>query len=309
MLSKCRVNVFAILVFLILPPSPSTWAKSQNNPKKSPSKHPTEEVKNTIQKKDTTSIDFPAELLNRSLIERNPDFYIAPEVVLEKFRKNEVILVDVRGKDDFNKFRIPGAISIPAFGIKNNPLLKSKNLILTNEGYCYTHLERECKSLKEAGFTVLILDGGLNAWRRIGGPIEGEVFPQDELNKVPPQAFFEEKNYKHWIVINISQSSAQDLIPGVVSIPSSKDSKSFLSAINKVVRENKNDQFSSILIATQNGDGYDQIETLIRHIQFGNIFFLKGGIEGYEDFLKDQILVWKHGKTGTIKTNRCARCP
>lgn len=309
MLLKCRVNVFAILVFLILPPAPSTWAQSQNNTKKSPSKHPTEEVKNTIQKKDTTAIDFPAELLNRSLIERNPDFYIAPEVVLERFRKNEVVLVDLRGKDDFNRFRIPGSINSPAFAIKKKPLLESKPLVLANEGYSYIHVERECKILRGAGFTVSILDGGLNAWRRIGGPIEGEVFPQDELNKIPPQAFFEEKNYKHWIVIDISQSNAHDLIPGVVSIPYSKDSESFVSEINKVMRENKNDPFCSILVASKKGDSYDEIEILLRNMEPKNIFFLIGGIEGYEDFLKKQVLVWRQGKSGKIRTNRCARCP
>jgi hypothetical protein len=84
--------------------------------------------------------------------------------------------------------------AVPLFTIKTKGFLKSTPFVLINEGYYYGQLEQECKRLRDPGFTaVWILNGGLNAWRQKGAPLNGDIFAQKELNRMPPQVFFEEK--------------------------------------------------------------------------------------------------------------------
>ena len=113
------------------------------------------------------STEIPPELLAGKLRKRNPAFAISVESVLRKLKgKQEIILIDVRKRDEFEKFRIPGSINIPLFAIRTKAFLKSKSLVLVNEGYNYTQLERECAYLRKSGFRVWLLNGGLYYWRQ-----------------------------------------------------------------------------------------------------------------------------------------------
>jgi rhodanese-related sulfurtransferase len=78
-------------------------------------------------------------LLTGKFKKRNPAFATSVESVLRKLKGNEeMILVDVRKQDEFERFRITGSISIPLFAIKTKAFLKSIFLVLVNEGYDYT---------------------------------------------------------------------------------------------------------------------------------------------------------------------------
>jgi len=66
------------------------------------------------------SLPFP--LLAGTLKKRNPAFVIPIESILQKLKENQdIILIDVRKKDEFEKFSIPGSINIPLFAVKTAP--------------------------------------------------------------------------------------------------------------------------------------------------------------------------------------------
>jgi rhodanese-related sulfurtransferase len=98
--------------------------------------------------------------------------------------RQDITLVDVRDAGEFEKFRIPGSINIPLFAIKTKTFLKSKPLVLINNGQNYKQLTDECTVLSKAGFIVSMLDGGLYQWKRKNGRLEGDVFAQKELNYI-----------------------------------------------------------------------------------------------------------------------------
>ena len=106
--------------------------------------------------------DIPLELLARKWKKRNPANLISPGSVLRKLKeKRELVLVDVRDAKDFNSCRIRGSINIPAFALSKKTFLKSKSLVLVNEGFRYSKLEQACQRLKDSGFhNVSILIGG-----------------------------------------------------------------------------------------------------------------------------------------------------
>ena len=93
-------------------------------------------------------------------------FTLGP-VELKEIMKNEnVQIIDVRKREDYDKGHLPYAISIPANEIHSNLSKLSRDNI--NVVYCYS---QQCHAgaksaliLAENGFPVMELDGGFNAW-------------------------------------------------------------------------------------------------------------------------------------------------
>ena len=265
------------------------------------------------EKKDRP-IGIPPELILRKLRKRDPAFAISVESVLRKLKKKEkIVLVDVRNREKFEKFRIPGSINIPLFAIKTKTFLKHKPLVLINEGYHYSPLERECKRLRDSGFTaVWVLNGGLNAWREKGATLNGDIFAQKELNRVPPQIFFEEKNYENWVVIDISRSESSEgyyLIPHAIAIPFIDNAGKFVSSIKRVMERHEKTPFLCFLILNENGEQYEKIEKHIEEVGLRNIFYLKEGLMGYKGFLKQQALMRQPKEHSRKTLKKCPSCP
>ncbi len=254
------------------------------------------------------ALTIPDELLAGKLRKRNPAFAISVESVLQK---QGIIIVDVRDKESFEKFNIPGSINIPLFAIRTKAFLKTKSLILINEGYNYSQLERECERLRKSGFKVWLLNGGLYFWIQKGAPVKGDVFAQKELNKIPPRIFFAEKNYENWIVIDVSSTNdpkASSLFPQSISIPYI-DEKKFILAFENTLKKHKDNSFISILICDEKGKQYPKVESIVKEIDAKNVFFLKGGIEAYRNFIEQQALIRQAKDHSERMPKKCARCP
>jgi rhodanese-related sulfurtransferase len=259
-------------------------------------------------------IGIPPELITRRLRERDPAFAISVETVLAKLKKKDkTILIDVRNREEFEKFRIPGSINIPLFAIKTKTFLKHKPLVLINDGYHYSPLEQECKRLSDSVFTaVRVLNGGLNAWREKGGALNGDIFAQKELNKMSPQVFFEEKNDESWIVIDVSKPKnpeARYLIPQAISIPFAQNKGAFVSSIKRVMDGHEKSSSLSLLILNENGEQYEKIEKLIEEAGLRNVFYLKEGLMGYKGFLKQQAIMWQPKEHSRKTLKKCPGCP
>ena len=94
------------------------------------------EVNTSDAQKNPSNLDIPPELITMKLRKRNPAFSISMETVLRKLKKKEeIILVDVRSREAFERFRVPGSINLPLFALKTKAFLKSKPLVLINDGW------------------------------------------------------------------------------------------------------------------------------------------------------------------------------
>ncbi len=259
------------------------------------------------------SLSIPAELLVNKPGKLNPEFVISVESVLKKLReKEEITLIDVRTKAAYAKFRIPGSINIPLFALRTKTFLRTKPLVLINEGYCYGRLEKECIRLRDEGFTcVSVMFGGLAHWRLKGGPIEGDVFSIKDLNMVSAGDFFGEKGYQNQVVVNVSENMGPEtayLLPRTISVPYRDREKGFVSDFKKKLPRQGVGPLMTVLIYNQDGDYPERMGDLILEAGIINFYFLQGGLDGYEKFLRQQADMWRT-KNRKKLVKECASCP
>jgi rhodanese-related sulfurtransferase len=223
--------------------------------------------------------------------------------------KSGINLVDVRNREAYNKLRIPGSINVPFYAVKTKSFLKAGESVLINEGYAYSDLESTCLSLRKSGFKVWILAGGLNAWVKSGLPLEGGGLYKRELNKVSAREFFVEKNYRHWTLINISspKKKTSETLPGSVYL-NKGNGGAFLKGFSKIMSQNQKDPLALAMIYSDDGKDYEKVALILKKSRFKNIFFLQGGLEGYNNYLKQKVSLHK-GKKIITREKKCPDCP
>lgn len=103
--------------------------------------------------------------------ENKLEFTLGPAELKHKIEENseEITVIDVRRPEDFEKGHVPGAVNLPKEKWSTfEGLDKSK----VNICYCYSqqcHLAANaCKLFAENGYSVMELEGGIQAWRQYG---------------------------------------------------------------------------------------------------------------------------------------------
>lgn len=252
---------------------------------------------------------------------QNPALLISATTLMQKIKEGRrIALVDIRTRDAFQQFRIPGAINLPLHFIKTKPFLKLNPFVLIHEGYRYSEVEPEVMRLREKGFNASILAGGLNAWKEKGGKIEGDRFAQAQLNQLPPRAFYKEKDFDNWIVIDVSRTkTAGKTFPRAVHVSFAplKDSKGpakheipgklLLRTVNSAIRE-RNLPFYSVLITNESGEGYREMKEVVKRAGIENVFYLEGGTKAYQGYLNQLALSWKSREERVKSVGGCETC-
>lgn len=232
-------------------------------------------------------------------------FAVSVDSVLYKIKqKRDIVFIDVRNPEEYIKIHIPGSMNVPLYSIKTKPFLKKTPIVLVNNGFNYNRLENECKKLKESGFNVSILWGGLIAWKDKGMDFEGDLFSVNRLNRISPQEVYLEKNYEGFITMSVSTESTID--PNEF-FPECKHLKTIdAKTISPVVAAQNRNPFILILIFNKDGTGYDEYEKSLKKSGLTNVFHLSGGLNGYNRFLKDVALSNAPRQDREKTVNKCS---
>lgn len=233
-------------------------------------------------------------------------FISAASLKYQMSKNTNIVVVDVRNKDGYGAVRLPGSMNIPLFSLKTKTFLKSKDIVVTNEGYSVDSLKSECESLVSSGFKVKILSGGLAAWKQKGNPLEGDPVKAGQINRVLPSEVFMEKNGKKRVCIDVSKDAGPSFqkslrvkhIPCNVSMKSLKD----------FLKNRKRSELVTVLIANHNGQGYEGIEKQLSHEEMENVFFLEGGRKAYMAYLKEQEKMHAPKQDRQKQVEGCATC-
>jgi rhodanese-related sulfurtransferase len=236
--------------------------------------------------------------------------YVSMESVRSMLkRKQDILFIDVRGREAFEKFRLPGSIRIPLYALRTKSFLKDKALVLVHEGYPDLVLEQTSRELRAAGFANLsILNGGLRYWQQKNGPIEGDLFAAGEVSRIAPIVFFAHKDSGQWLVITVSSSaveSAEPPLPGARQLAWEGSPAKFASRLKALIANRANPALLSVLVCDESGVRYEEIDRAVQQEQIGKVFYLSGGMKGYAAFIEQQALL-RQPDTEAVK--RCATC-
>jgi len=262
-----------------------------------------------------TAVSPAADFLSSPItqqIKRNPANQIFPQDLQTLLRnKEEIILVDVRGKKDFEKIRIPESLNIPLHRVKTKPFLKNKSVVLVNQGYNYLTLETECQRLiARYGFSdIRILYGGLCLWRDSGGELTGGPFALEELDTIPARDFYIDRRYNDWIIVNVAAAVPPntDTLTGIsIHVPYSGDIERLAQGLKDSISTQNDISVPYVLIFNKTGQDYKPIKKAVRNAGIQNVFYLQDGLDGYRSFIQKLALQRQPEKK---KTAGCEVCP
>jgi rhodanese-related sulfurtransferase len=99
---------------------------------------------------------------------------------------NNMIVIDVREADDYEKGHIPGAINLPRERWSSGEGLRKESL---NVLYCYSHVchlaAAAAVEFASKGYSVMEMDGGFEAWKENDLEIETGTGPARETSGRP----------------------------------------------------------------------------------------------------------------------------
>ncbi|MFY9942053.1 MAG: rhodanese-like domain-containing protein [Desulfobacterales bacterium] len=232
--------------------------------------------------------------------------------VLQRLAKGDpLVLVDVRSPEAFERVRIPGSLNIPLQFIRTKPFLKPTSVVLVNEGFDLQPLARECERLESAGFAASVVSGGLCAWHRANGSLEGDLGAAAEFNRVTPQAVFLEKDMASRLVVDVSGVQSQmsrEKFPHAVHVPLEEDPAAVLDRLQAVLDLKPEWGLLGPLVIGESGHEYDRMEQALRQGGFKHVFFLTGGIAAYRRYLTDLARLWSPRESRVKTITPCPTC-
>jgi rhodanese-related sulfurtransferase len=253
--------------------------------------------------------NIPDKLIARNLQKHDSSLAISVETVLYQINHNQPFtLVDVRRKQAFERLHIPGSISIPLYAVKTKAYLKPVPVVLVNEGLRHTEIQNECRLIAKRGFKVLILDGGLPAWKRKDGHLTGDLFALDEMQVVSPRAFYRAKDNANLEVVDISSTrsaASSKLFPYAKHIPIFNGPDGSIAELRRLSKKNR--PFQAIVILNETGEQYEKAENMMNRMGIES-FYLKGGVVGYKKYLNDLLLSWKSRENRMKTVSNCRLC-
>lgn len=247
---------------------------------------------------------IPEELIKGSAIEPDYSLVVTATELLNKTKQNRrMTLVDVRSPEEFERLRIPGSINLPLHAVKTKAFLKAQPFALVSAGCERRDLESECKRLQQSGLKPSILFGGLVAWQSQGGPLEGDRLLVATYKKIPAHLFFHEKDYESIKVFDVSPNplpDAKKLIHGNVHV---KNIESLVKLAMQCIST-----YRTIVLFNENGEQYEKFDAALKKAGISTAFYLKGGMNGYRNFLETTTLSWKSKAERIVTLGGCGSC-
>jgi rhodanese-related sulfurtransferase len=237
---------------------------------------------------------------------RDAAYLVPAHSIIQKVKKGQnLTLVDIRSKVEFEKVRITGSINVPIYFIKTKTYLKSKPVILVNAGFARRELMAECRSLSKLGFKVHILDGGLLAWHRKNGRLTGDLTHLQAYTRITPAALHREIDKARIVAVDVSPKSApeaKELFGGTIHIP--YGTQAFTKTMH---RKMEKESQARLVVYNQNGEDYLEIRQSLGRKGAHSVFYLEGGLDAYKKYTENYALLYKT-REERLKSTSCNNC-
>ncbi len=227
----------------------------------------------------------------KPLSKRNRHLYISVEEALKAYQKGKLTIVDVRPPEEYSQFRIPNSINLALHQLTHKTFLKSKALLLVNDGKSYQQLESVAETLENKGFhKVSLIDGGLIAWRDGTQLIDGKSGAVNSLRFMGAKDLVREANHGPWYVVNLGkQGDFTEKINGEIvdlelnSLLAKKLNASIASRAAKLPR---------VLFVSDDQQVYTKLSDHIDQLDFSSYHILSQTTDYTPEFKKQSRLVY-----------------
>lgn len=235
---------------------------------------------------------------------------ISTQTYLKTKAQRKYIIIDVRDVDTFRKYHIPGSVNVRPHTIRIQTHLKDKPLLLINEGRTATGLLTLCRQLRKSGFSsVNVLQGGLLAWKKNVSPLTGDPISQNALYLMQPQELYHEKEGGGHIIVDLTGKMMKpysDDFPIMITVSPDTGEKALLRKIRRIKsQKNKKNQNPYIIFISNNDRHYVRIQKMKQLTHNETVLFLKGGLAGYQRFLKRKTAMIAKKDLVLQKPRRC----
>ncbi|WP_144686537.1 rhodanese-like domain-containing protein [Desulfobotulus alkaliphilus] len=212
------------------------------------------------------------------------------EEVMEEYGEKAIFLVDVRPEEAFARYHIPGSLNMDFHEIRVRSFLKTKPLVLINEGFALGRLAESCEDLNKEGFQASILAGGLVAWKGIGGPLAGDPFAMEEMHRVSPEVLASELAWTHPLIVHgLDREEAVFTLPLAHALLRPHDPEGVQDLLT-LMGEGRNNPFLVPIIITKNGEENAAFRRYLASYGIREVYVLEKGWAGYERYLEHRRL-------------------
>lgn len=127
----------------------------------------------------------------------------------------DVLLVDLRQGQDFQRFHVKGASQLTLSQLLSKPYLQSKSLVLIGDARDDRETYLACTQLRQAGFqNTTLITGGMSQWLLHGLPVEGKAPLPLELSLVSaPQLWARGQSDDQLVVLDARRASLSSQFP------------------------------------------------------------------------------------------------
>lgn len=230
---------------------------------------------------------------------------------------NQAMLVDVRPAAAFARAHPPRAVNLPAFSVKSQKALRSRSLVLFDEGYAPEALLAQVLVLREQGFeNVAVLTGGLASWIRAGGPVEGTEKQAALLATLSPAEFARSNAANPWLCVAVGG-------PAPVAVPAA--TVLHVNDVPELVKKlaettwpvDGGAGFRPVLIVADDPQVAARTEQQLPRNARQQVYYLAGGGTALAAYQQEQAALARHtGQTFAVQTvksrpvvsGRCGTC-
>lgn len=206
----------------------------------------------------------------------------APEL-LAKAGAIDPVVVDLRSAEKFDKARLPRSLNLQPFALKSHKEWKSRTLVLVDEGHAPAELMAQVAALRTAGFgDVRALEGGIAAWVRQGGSVEGVEDHAVEVAQITPVEFTRSQRNGRWRVVEVAgRDSVSAAVPGAEMVDRWPDLDALLGHL---IPSPAGALPQRTLVIAPDLETYAHIEKRFGAFDTTGLFYLRGGREALLQF-------------------------
>ena len=229
--------------------------------------------------------------------------------------ESSMVFVDIRGKNKYDKVHIPDSIQVDPRFLAEKKFLKNKKVVIIYGGINIGQAVAIGKEAILKGFSSIhVLWGGLAAWKEAGkrvigtGPIESEIYG---ISPLELHNALQERTPLYVIDTRSSAEFDKCSIDGSINVQifctCGNLSQAFRDHLSKqIARVRKTHEYFPIVLLDRSGECKSAIHDLRRDKGLKQVFYLRGGMNAYQDFRKNmkRILVGKR-QLGRTRAKQC----